>query len=84
MLACQTNVEGSAGYVAMERVSGTIHGRQGSFILLHSGIMNRGAPLLKITVVPDSGTNELVGLAGSMVINIESGQHAYVLDYTLP
>lgn len=83
MLAAMTAVEGSAGYVAMERVSGTLHGRRGTFVLQHSGTMNRGAPQLVVTVVPDSGTDELAGLSGTMRIIVEGGKHSYELDYTL-
>lgn len=83
MLTAGTSVEGSAGYVAIERVSGTLHGRRGTFVLQHSGTMTRGAPQLTITVVPDSGTNELVGLAGRMVITIADGKHSYDFEYTL-
>lgn len=83
MLAVHGDVKGSAGYVAMERVIGTLHGRPGSFALQHSGIMTRGAPQLVITVVPDSGTGELLGLAGTLMINIVDGQHFYGFDYTL-
>ena len=83
MLTAITGVPGSAGYVALERVSGTLHGRRGSFVLQHSGIMNRGAPRLTVTVVPDSGTGQLAGLAGSMEILIEAGSHSYIFDYTL-
>src|SRR5262245_17702266 len=68
MLAAGTATEGSAGYVAIERVSGTLHGRSGSFVLQHNGIMARGAPQLTIVVVPDSGTDQLAGLAGTMAI----------------
>src|SRR5471030_1328011 len=75
MLAFRTDIDGSAGYVAMERVSGSLGGREGSFVLQHTGIMNRGAPGLNITVVPDSGTGQLVGLAGAMAIEIEGGGH---------
>jgi hypothetical protein len=64
MLAAMTAVKGSAGYVAIEKVSGTLGGRSGTFVLQHSGIMNRGAPQLIITIVPDSGTGELAGIAG--------------------
>ena len=81
MLAAMTAVEGSAGYVALERVSGTLHGRRGTFVLQHSGTMDRGAPTLSITVVPDSGTGELAGLAGSMTIDTSDGKHAYDLEY---
>jgi len=70
--------------VAMERVSGTLHGRRGTFVLQHTGTMTRGAPQLSVTVVPDSGTEELEGLAGAMTIIIEGGKHSYELDYTLP
>jgi hypothetical protein len=68
----------------MERVAGTLHGRRGSFVLQHSGTMNRGAQTLAITVVPDSGTGELAGLRGYMTIVIESGRHSYGFDYELP
>ena len=83
MLAAGTEVKGSAGYVAIERVTGKLNGREGSFHLQHSGTMNRGAPSLSITVVPDSGTGELVGLSGSMKIDIADGKHSYEFDYTL-
>jgi hypothetical protein len=84
MLSVMTDVKGSAGYVAIERVTGTLHGRTGSFILQHNGTMTRGAPQLSITVVPDSGTGQLVGLAGTMTIKIADGKHLYEFDYTLP
>jgi hypothetical protein len=83
MLAAQTAVEGSAGYVALERVTGKLHGRSGSFVLQHHGLMDRGAPTLTIRVVPDSGTGELAGLRGHMLINVADGQHQYVLEYSL-
>lgn len=83
MLAVSTEVKDSAGYVAMERVIGTLHGRKGTFALQHNGTMTRGTPQLAITVVPDSGTGELVGLTGKMTINIVDGKHSYELDYTL-
>ncbi len=83
MLAVRTDVEGSAGYVAMERVTGTLHGRSGSFALQHSGTMTQGAQQLSVTVVPDSGTGELAGLAGKMTIDIVDGKHFYGFDYTL-
>lgn len=83
MLAAQTTVQGSAGYVALERVSGTLQGRRGAFVLQHNGLMNRGAPQLTITVVPDSGTDELGGLAGTMAIEIVDGKHFYVFEYSL-
>jgi hypothetical protein len=83
MLAAMTGVEGSAGYVAIERVTGTLQGRRGSFFLQHNGIMARGAQQLEITVVPDSGTEELQGLAGKMAIIVENGEHRYEFTYTL-
>lgn len=83
MLAAGTDVKDSAGYVAMERVKGTLHGHKGTFALQHSGTMTRGTPQLSITVVPDSGTGELVGLAGKMTINIVDGKHFYEFEYTL-
>jgi len=84
MLAFRSGVPGSAGYVAMELVRGSLHGRQGSFVLQHSSIMNQGAPTQSITVVPDSGTEALAGLSGSLVITITDGQHAYRFEYSLP
>lgn len=84
MLAMGTAVDGSAGYVAMERVLGSVHGRQGSFALQHSGTMHRGTPQLSVTIVPDSGTDELAGIAGQLSISIANGVHSYDLQYTLP
>jgi len=85
MLSAGNGAKGSSGgYVAIERVTGTLHGHAGSFVLQHSGTMNRGEPYLSITVVPDSGTGELTGLAGSLVIKIADGKHFYTFDYTLP
>ncbi len=84
MLGMMTAVKGSAGYVAMELVSGTLHGRQGTFVLQHSGTMTRGAQHLSVTVVPDSGTGQFMGLQGTMTIKIEeSGKHFYEFEYTL-
>ena len=83
MLATMTEVQGSAGYVALERVKGTLAGHSGTFALQHSGTMTRGAAELSITVVPDSGTGELVGIAGKMTINIVDGKHSYEFEYTL-
>ena len=83
MLALRTALAGSAGYVAIETVTGSLNGRRGSFSLQHSGTMNRGTPRLSVTVIPDSGTEELTGLAGSMAIRIESGKHFYDFDFTL-
>jgi hypothetical protein len=82
MLAFRSDVQGSAGYVALERVTGTLHGRAGTFVLQHSGTMNRGAASLSCTVVPDSGTGDLVGLAGKLDIKIADGKHFYEFDYT--
>jgi hypothetical protein len=84
MLTAMTETKGSAGYVAIERVTGTLKGRSGSFALQHSGTMNRGIPLLSVTVVPDSGTGQLAGLIGKMTINIVNGKHSYDFEYTLP
>ena len=84
MLAAQTTTKGSAGYVAIERVRGSLHGRTGTFALQHTGTLNRGAPTLSVTVIPDSGTDELVGLSGSMTLENFEGQHSYRFDYTLP
>jgi hypothetical protein len=84
MLSAVSGVKGSAGYVAIELVSGSLHGKSGSFALQHRGVMTRGTPELSITVVPDSGTGELQGLAGSLLIRITEGQHFYDFDYTLP
>lgn len=75
---------GSAGYVAMERVTGTLSGRTGTFILQHSATLNKNVPSLSITVVPGSGTGQLAGISGSMNIRIEGGKHFYDFDYSLP
>ena len=83
MLTGGTTIKNSGAYVAVERVTGTLKGRKGSFTLAHTGVMNRGAPSLVITVVPDSGTEQLEGMKGTMTINIEAGKHLYQLDYTL-
>ena len=83
MLSVGTEVAGSAGYVAMERVNGTLDGRTGSFALQHSGAMTRGEPQLSVTVVPDSGTGQLAGIAGRMTIKIVEGKHFYEFRYTL-
>lgn len=84
MLAAGTEIKGSAAYVAIERVSGTLQGKNGSFILIHNGIMHRGQAQLTVQVVPDSGTDELTGLSGQMSIQISNGQHFYTFDYSLP
>lgn len=84
MLAFRTPVQGSAGYVAMERVTATLAGRQGGFTLQHTGLMTRGTPELRVVVVPDSGSDGLLGLAGTLEITISEGRHAYRLLYSLP
>ncbi len=84
MLSAMTDVPGSAGYVAIERVDGVLHGRRGTFVLQHTGTMNRGASSLTVTVVPDSGAGELVGLAGEFKIIVANGSHSYEFTYTLP
>jgi|SRR5688572_15214446 len=81
MLAARTAVTDSAGYVAIEHVTGTLGGRKGTFVLQHSGTMTRGEQQLVITVVPDSGTGELAGLGGTMTIRIAEGKHFYELTY---
>ena len=83
MLSAMTDTKGSAGYVAIEHVNATLQGRVGTFVLQHSGTMTRGAAQLALTVVPDSGTGALTGLAGRMSIRIEEGRHFYDFDYTL-
>lgn len=84
MLTAGTDVKGSAGYVAIERVTGTLKGRSGSFVLQHSGTLTRGEPQQSITVVPDSGTGQLVGIGGKLTVIITAGKHSYEFDYTLP
>jgi hypothetical protein len=84
MLTGMTEVKGSAGYVAIEKVSGTLKGRTGTFILQHTGTMNRGVPQLTITVVPDSGTGQLTGITGNFKVIIAEGKHSYQFEYTLP
>jgi hypothetical protein len=83
MLGMGTAVEGSAGYVAMEHVSGSLHGNDGTFALQHIGKMTRGTPELNVSVVPDSGTAALTGLSGKMQIIIADGKHSYEFDYEL-
>lgn len=83
MLGAMGAAEGSAGYVAMERVAGTLEGRSGTFVLQHSGMMDRGAPSLTVTVVPDTGTGELTGLSGTMDIEAEGETHIYRFSYAL-
>jgi hypothetical protein len=84
MMTAMTGVEGSAGYVAIERFVGTLDGRRGSFVLQHGGVMTRGVPQLTILVVPDSATGALAGLTGRMAIVITEGVHSYDLQYSLP
>ena len=84
MLTALTPVKGSAGYVAIERVTGTLHGRAGSFVFQHSGTMNTGAQHLTIAVVPGSGTGALRGITGSFALKIVDGMHLYEFTYALP
>lgn len=84
MLSAKTEIPNSAGYVAIEQVSGSLHGREGTFVLQHSSSMNRGEADQSVTVVPDSGTRALEGLTGSMIINNVAGVHSYVFEYSLP
>jgi hypothetical protein len=84
MLSAGTSVKGSAGYVAIERVSGTLNGRKGTFVLQHTGTMNRGTPSLSVDVVPDSGTDQLSGITGTLTIIIADGKHSYEFEYSLP
>ena len=83
MLTASTPVDGSAAYVAIERITGTLRGRTGSFVLQHTGTMTRGAPQLDVTVVPDSGTGQLKGLTGRMTIDIGGGKHSYDFEYAI-
>jgi hypothetical protein len=84
MLTAGTSVKGSGAYVAIEKVTGTLRGRTGSFALQHNGTMTQGVPQLIVTVVPDSGTGQLAGIAGKMTISIADGKHSYDFEYTLP
>lgn len=84
MLTAMGAVKGSAGYVAVERVDGALNGRQGSFVLQHTGSMDRGTPSLSVTVVPDTGTGDLVGLTGEFRIIVADGRHSYEFGYSLP
>ena len=83
MLSAGTAVKGSAGYVAIERVVGSLQGRAGSFVLQHSGTMERGEPSMMVTVVPDSGTGALAGITGRMTIHIVEAKHSFTFDYAL-
>jgi uncharacterized protein DUF3224 len=84
MTYVRTPVETSAGYVAIERITAVLDGRQGSFVLLHVGMAHNGESSLEVSVVPDSGTGELTGITGSMAISEIAGDHHYRLDYQLP
>ena len=84
MLTAQSEMKESGVYVAVERVTGTLNGKRGSFAMHHTGVMNRGKPDLRITVVPDSGTDELLGLTGTMNIKVDNGKHFYDFEYSLP
>jgi hypothetical protein len=85
LMASSSSVKNSAGYVAIEKVTGTLNGRSGSFYLQHTGVMTRGAGELTITVIPDTGTDQLSGLDGRMTITIApDGKHSYDFSYTLP
>ncbi len=84
MLTAMTSVQGSAGYVAIERVTGLLRGKAGTFVLLHRGLMQAGNFDLGITVVPDSADGDLTGLAGTLAITVVDGKHSYDLEYTLP
>ena len=83
LMASSDSVKNSAGYVAIEKVTGTLNGRRGSFYLQHNGVMTRGVGELTITVIPDSGTDELTGLSGKMNIIIAEGKHSYEFEYSL-
>lgn len=83
MLSAMTATQGSAGYVAIEQVVGSLNGKQGSFVLQHFGTMDKGTDRLILEVVPDSGSGELVGLTGKMAIRIEAGIHYYDFEYEL-
>jgi hypothetical protein len=83
MLGAETSVKGSAGYVALEKVTATLHGRRGTFILQHAGHMSDGSMTMKARVIPDSGTEELVSLAGELTITITDGKHFYSFEYSL-
>jgi len=84
MLSAMTATPGSSGYVAIEQVSGSLQGREGGFALQHHGLMDRGTPQLTVTVVPDSGSGALAGIAGRLNIRIAEGRHFYDFDYSLP
>ena len=81
MITAFTGTPGSAGYVAIEHFEGSVDGKSGSFVLQHSGVMNRGDTLLTVVIVPDSGGGELAGILGTLEIDSDEGQHSYILDY---
>lgn len=83
MLSAMTAAKGSAGYVAIELVTGSLNGREGTFLLQHNGLMDRGVPSLSVVVIPDSGTAQLTGLKGKLEIKIADGKHGYEFEYTL-
>lgn len=83
MLAADTATEGSGAYVALELVTGVLNGKRGSFILQHKGTMKKGAPTMHVSVIPDSGTDQLAGIDGEMTITIAGSKHSYELAYTL-
>ena len=83
MIGAVTATPGSAGYVAIEHFTGSVGGRTGSFVLQHSGVMNRGDARLTVTIVPDSGAGDLAGISGTLEIHNEAGQHSYVLHYEI-
>ena len=84
MLSAMTGTKGSAAYVAIEKVSGVLHGKSGSFVLQHTGLMDKGKASLSVVVVPDSGTDELTEITGEFKINIVDGKHHYEFLYRLP
>lgn len=84
MLTAVTDTQGSAAYVAIERISGTLKGKKGSFVIQHAGTMSSGAQHLTVTVVADSGTEELVGITGTLALKMVERKHVYELDYMLP
>ena len=81
MIAAFTDTPGSAGYVAIEHFTGSVDGKSGSFVMQHSGVMNKGDAQLTVIIVPDSGTGEMAGISGTMEIDVDEGRHSYVLDY---
>ena len=83
MIAAFTGTPESAAYVAIEHFTGSVSGKSGSFVLQHSGVMNKGDAELTVTIVPDSGTGELTGISGTLAIDNDEGRHSYVLDYEL-